>query len=105
MLDETLVMVITEHGRPPKLNAAGGRDHWSDVYSCLLAGGGTRAGAVVGASDHEAGQPAEHPVSPKDVLATAYHLLGIDPDTEILDAQQRPLRLVPGGRIDEALIA
>lgn len=104
MLDETLVMVITEHGRPPKLNGAGGRDHWSDVYSCLMAGGGTKAGAVVGASDHEAGQPAEHPVSPKDMLATAYHLLGIDPATEILDRQQRPLPLVPEGKVDDALI-
>jgi hypothetical protein len=105
ILDETLVLVLTEHGRPPKLNAAGGRDHWSDVYSCLVAGGGTKRGVVVGASDQEAGQPAEHPVSPKDVLATSYHLLGIDPETEILDALQRPLRLIPDGRIDEALIA
>jgi hypothetical protein len=105
MLDETLVLVLTEHGRPPKLNAAGGRDHWSDVYSCLVAGGGMKRGVVVGASDQEAGQPAEHPVSPKDVLATAYHLLGIDPETQIVDALQRPLPLVADGRIDEALIA
>lgn len=105
MLEETLVLVITEHGRPPKINGAGGRDHWSDVYSCAAAGGGIKAGAVVGASDHEAGQPAEHPVSPKDLLATAYHLLGISPDTEILDRLQRPLPLVPDGKVDEALIA
>jgi hypothetical protein len=105
MLDETLILILTEHGRPPKLNAAGGRDHWSDVYSCLIAGGGTKRGVVVGASDQEAGQPAEHPVSPKDVLATAYHLLGIDPETHIFDALQRPLPLVADGRVDEALIA
>lgn len=105
MLEETLVMVITEHGRPPQINPAGGRDHWSDVYSCLLAGGGTPAGVVVGASDANAGYPAEHPVSPKDMLATAYHLLGINPRTEILDRQQRPLPLVPDGKIDPALIA
>jgi hypothetical protein len=105
LLGETLVLVITEHGRPPKLNAAGGRDHWSDVYCGLMAGGGAKAGVVVGASDHEAGQPVEHPVSPKDVLATAYHLLGIRPETEILDRLQRPLPLVPDGKVDAALIA
>ncbi|MGV3719695.1 MAG: DUF1501 domain-containing protein, partial [Actinomycetota bacterium] len=104
-LDETLVLVITEHGRPPKINPAGGRDHWSDVYSCLVAGGGAKGGVVVGASDQEAGQPVEHPVSPKDVLATAYHLLGINPETEIMDRLQRPLPLVPDGKVDPALIA
>lgn len=104
MLDETLVLVLTEHGRPPKLNAAGGRDHWSDVYNCMVAGGGTKGGVVVGASDAEGGQPVEHPVSPKDVLATAYHLLGISPQTEILDRLQRPLPLVPDGKVDVELI-
>src|SRR5688500_12403256 len=105
MLDETLVLIITEHGRPPKMNAAGGRDHWSDVYSCALAGGGAKGGTVVGESDEEAGQPLEHPVSPKDLLATAYHLLGIDPRTEIMDRLQRPLPLVPDAKVDEAMIA
>lgn len=105
MLDETLVLLITEHGRPPKINPAGGRDHWSDVYSCLMAGGGAKGGVVVGASDQEAGQPVEHPVSPKDMLATAYHLLGINPETEIMDRLQRPLPLVPDGKVDPALLA
>lgn len=106
MLEETLVLLITEHGRSPKVSGVegGGRDHWSDVYSCALAGGGAKAGVVVGASDENAGQPADHPVSPKDLLATAYHLLGIDPRTEILDRLQRPLPLVPDGKVDEALI-
>jgi hypothetical protein len=107
MLDETLVLLITEHGRTPKVNPVdgGGRDHWSDVYSCLLAGGGARAGAVVGASDASAAYVAEHPVSPKDLLATAYHLLGIEPRTEIHDRLSRPLPLVPDGKVDSALIA
>jgi arylsulfatase A-like enzyme len=105
MLDETLVLINTEHGRPPKMTAAGGRDHWSDVYSCALAGGGAKGGTVVGKSDDEAGQPVEHPVSPKDLLATAYHLLGIDPRTEIMDRLARPLPLVPDAKVDEALIA
>lgn len=106
MLEETLVLVITEHGRTPKVDAVegGGRGHWSDVYCGLMAGGGAKAGVVVGSSDANAGQVDSHPVSPKDILATSYHLLGIAPTTEILDRQQRPLPLVPEGKVDEALI-
>ena len=82
MLDETLVLVLSEHGRTPKIQtnvAGGGRDHWSRCYSLVMAGGGTRPGAVIGRSDKIASDPAERVLSPKDVLATAYHLLGIDP--------------------------
>ncbi len=107
MLDETLIMVLTEHGRTPKVNPVdgGGRDHWSDVYSGLIAGGGAGAGRVVGASDAHAAYVHDAPVSPKDILATAYHLLGIPPTTEILDRQSRPLPLVPEGRVLESLLA
>ncbi len=107
MLDETLVLLITEHGRTPKLSGVdgGGRDHWSEVYSCLMAGGGSKAGAVIGESDAQAGTPADHPVSPKDLLATTYHLLGIDPATQIVDRVGRPLPLVADGRVDHHLIA
>src|SRR5262249_49249243 len=79
LLDETLVVCLSEHGRTPKLSSGngGGRDHWSQVYSCLLAGGGVARGRVVGKSDKIAGSVAERPVSPKDILATIYHLLGI----------------------------
>lgn len=101
MLDETLVMVLSEHGRTPKLATAknGGRDHWARCYSVVLAGGGIARGRIVGRSDKIASDPAERPVSPKDVLATAYHLLGIDPRTEIHDRQGRPLGLVPTGEV------
>jgi Protein of unknown function (DUF1501) len=101
MLDETLVLVLSEHGRTPKLDNAkgGGRDHWSRAYSVLLAGGGVARGRVVGKTDKIAGDVADRPVSPKDLLATAYHLLGIDPETHIPDRTGRPQALVPGGEV------
>src|SRR5205814_6018124 len=75
MLDETLVLCLSEHGRTPTLQNVngGGRDHWSECYSILLAGGGIARGRVVGRSDRHAARVAERPVSPKDILATAYH--------------------------------
>ena len=105
LLDETLVLCVTEHGRTPKINGAAGRDHWSESYCGLLAGGGIKRGAVIGRSDAHAAFVEEHPVSPKDILATTYHLLGIDPSTEIYDKLDRPLPLVPGGKVDPALLA
>ncbi|HEX5104508.1 MAG TPA: DUF1501 domain-containing protein, partial [Pirellulaceae bacterium] len=80
MLDETLVVCTSEHGRTPQINKAqgGGRDHWSRAYSSLLAGGGTHRGKVIGATDKIAGDVVDRPISPKDLLATMYHLLGID---------------------------
>ncbi len=108
LLDEVLVMVLSEHGRTPKIHPAaggGGRDHWSRCYSVALAGGGLARGAVIGRSDAIASDPVEHPVSPKDLLATAFHLLGLDPSTEIHDRQGRPLALTPTGRVLDELIA
>lgn len=106
MLDETLVLCLTEHGRTPKLASAsgGGRDHWAQAYSVMLAGGGIARGHVVGRTDKQAGAVVDRPVSPKDILATAYHLLGFDPDTELRDRTGRPLPLVGQGQvITEAL--
>jgi hypothetical protein len=105
MLDETLVLVLSEHGRTPRINSArgGGRDHWSQVYSILMAGGGTARGRVVGRSDRHGATVAERPVSPKDILATTYHLLGIDPETTVSDRTGRPLPLVSGNVVAEAL--
>ena len=97
MLDETLVVMISEHGRTPKINKAvdGGRDHWSRAYSTLMAGGGIARGNVVGATDDVAGDVVDRPVSPKSLLKTMYHLLGIDPHTTIRDFGGRPVPLVP----------
>ncbi|MBM4068480.1 MAG: DUF1501 domain-containing protein [Planctomycetes bacterium] len=105
MLDETLVLVLSEHGRTPRINSArgGGRDHWSEVYSILMAGGGVARGRVVGRSDRHGATVAERPVSPKDILATTYHLLGIDPETTVTDRIGRPLPLVSGNVVSEAL--
>jgi hypothetical protein len=101
MLDETLVLVLSEHGRTPRLNNApgGGRDHWSEAYTCLFAGGGIARGRVVGRTDRHAARVTERPVSPKDVLATAYHLLGIDPETHLTDRIGRPQALVPDAHV------
>ncbi|WP_422930413.1 DUF1501 domain-containing protein [Singulisphaera sp. PoT] len=79
LLDSTLVVATGEFGRSPRLNAAGGRDHWPGVWSALLAGGGTRAGEVIGASDSNGSSPADRPVRPAELVATVYRSLGIDP--------------------------
>jgi len=100
-LDETLVMVLSEHGRTPRLNNAkgGGRDHWSQAYSVMLAGGGVARGRVIGKTDSIGGTIADRPVSPKDLLATAYHLLGYDLETTLTDRTNRPVSLVPTGQV------
>lgn len=107
MLDDTLVVVLSEHGRTPKISPAkgGGRDHWSQAYSALFAGGGTARGKVVGRTDAIGGTVADRPVSPKDVLATVYHLLGYDLETLLRDRTNRPQPLVPGGAVVQELFA
>jgi hypothetical protein len=96
MLDETLVVVMAEFGRTPKINRNAGRDHWPWVYSLALAGAGVRAGTVYGASDASAAYPTANPHDPADMAATIYHLLGVPPDTILHDAQGRPHPLVIG---------
>src|SRR5262249_44352827 len=81
-LRETLVVVMGEFGRTPKLNTAAGRDHWPRAFSVLLAGAGVRGGQVVGRSDPRGESPTERPVTPGDLARTLYTLLGIDPDRE-----------------------
>jgi len=106
LLDDTLVVCTSEHGRSPKLSdvVGAGRDHWSRAYSSLMAGGGTKRGAVIGSSDKHGGDVLERPISPKDLLATMYHLLGIDHNLIVHDALGRPLPLVEGHVIEEALL-
>jgi hypothetical protein len=106
LLDETLVACVSEHGRTPKLanTPGGGRDHWSGAYCGLFAGGGIKRGAVLGATDRTAAFPKEHPVSPKDILCTIYHLLGVDPRTVIHDREGRPVPLVPEGEVLAGLL-
>ena len=108
MLDDTLVMCLTEHGRTPKItqkNRGVGREHWSHTYSNLLAGAGIKPGIVVGASDKEGAFVKSDPVSPKDVLSTMYHLMGVDPHTMLVDKLGRSLPLVAGGNVLHQLLA
>ncbi|WP_397569077.1 DUF1501 domain-containing protein [Schlesneria sp. T3-172] len=107
LLDETLVMCLTEHGRTPKIDThirGGGRDHWSSVYSVMLAGAGIKPGCVVGASDATGAFVKERPVSPEDILSTMYHIKGIDLETTIPDLRQRPTRLIDNGSVIEELL-
>jgi hypothetical protein len=100
LLDETLVLWLSEHGRTPRIDSrwkGGGRDHWSRVYSVALAGGGVARGHVVGASDRLGGEVKSTAVSPKDLLATAFHLLGYDPHTTVKDGQGRPMPIAGDG--------
>jgi len=91
MLDDTLVMCLSEFGRSPKLNPNGGRDHWGHGFSVALAGGGVKGGQVHGASDRLGAYPRDGRVTPADLTATALHCLGFAPDAEIRDAFNRPL--------------
>ncbi len=97
LLDETLVVCVSEHGRTPKINGAagGGRDHWSRAYCTALAGGGITRGRAIGATDAHASDVSENPISPKDVQATMYHLLGIDPHNTLPDRTGRAIPLLP----------
>ena len=99
LLDETLVVWMSEHGRTPKMNKAvgGGRDHWSRVYSIALAGGGIGRGQVIGSSDRLGGDVDTHPVSPKDILATIFYSLGIDPHSTVPNRLGQPLPLAGTG--------
>lgn len=99
LLERTLVCVLGDFGRTPKINANAGRDHWNSCYTVMLAGGGVQQGFVYGASDRTGSVPVESPVSPGDVMATIYRLLGIKSTTQILDALGRPHEVVPQGRV------
>jgi hypothetical protein len=103
MLDQTLVLVAGEFGRTPKINDGAGRDHWPGVYTNLIAGGGVKGGYVHGASDEIAAFPARDPVSPWDLAATIYHLMGVDPHSEIRDRQDRPIAICQGEVVHEII--
>lgn len=97
LLDETLVVVMSDMGRTPQVNANAGRDHWTYCYSVLFAGAGIRGGTVHGASDANAAYVKDRPVSTSDICATIYHLLGIDPDMKVYD-NDRPIAIAHGGQ-------
>jgi hypothetical protein len=96
LLAETLVVMMGEFGRTPRFNTSGGRDHWSRCYSLVLAGGSLAGGRVYGASNASASEPTCDPVSPEDLWATVYHLLGVDHRAWLEDLQGRPVPIVEG---------
>ena len=104
LLDETLVLWMGEFGRTPRINGNISRDHWPDCYTVLLAGGGVKRGFAYGASDRHGAYPAENMVRPDDLAATVFHLLGIDPATEVRGQGDRPVAIT-AGRVIEGILA
>jgi hypothetical protein len=105
LLDETLVVTMGEMGRTPKINDKGGRDHWTFCYTVLLAGAGIRGGTIYGASDAQAAYIKDKPVRIRDICATIYRCLGIDPEMPVYDHGKRPIPIAHGGRALEEILA
>ncbi len=103
ILDETLIVVMGEFGRTPKINSNGGRDHWGLCQFVLFAGGGIRTGQVIGASDRIGAYPTSDPVDPIDVHATLFHCMGLDPEQVYYDSLNRP-HPISTGRVIKALV-
>jgi len=97
MLDRTLVAVLGDFGRTPKVNANAGRDHWNFCYSLMLFGGGFKKGLVYGASDRIGSHPSLNPLTPADIISTMYQCLGVSHELEIVDRLSRPQALCPWG--------
>ncbi|MES2790897.1 MAG: DUF1501 domain-containing protein [Planctomycetota bacterium] len=110
LLDRTLVLVMSEFGRTPRINTGQpgipipGRDHWGDAISVMLAGGGIRGGTVVGATNSKAEFPMERPLKPHDLLATVYKVMGIDPQTSFKDFAGRPVPILTEGEAIHELL-
>lgn len=102
-LEKTMVLMMSEFGRTPRINDGGGRDHWPKVFSCFMAGGGIKGGNVIGSSDEDGGMPNDQPVKVADIHASICHGLGIDPDKEVFTRQGRPMKLVDDGTLIDGL--
>jgi len=105
LLEETLVVLCGEFGRTPKMNDGGnggapgskgtpGRDHWGNAMFCLMGGGGVKGGIVVGATNAKGERPKDRPVTPSNIHATIYEVLGIDPKLQLLDPSGRPVNVL-----------
>src|SRR3954470_10056727 len=105
MLDSTLVMVTTEFGRTPKINATAGRDHYPKVFSVVLAGGGIKRGQIYGSSDATGGEPDESPLTVPDLANTIYTQMGIDPEKNLMAPGNRPIKIVKDGTLVKELLA
>ena len=105
LLDSTMVVVSSEFGRTPKINATSGRDHWPKVFSVVLAGGGIKKGSIYGSSDATASEPDEKPLGVEDFATTIYHQMGIVADKELMAPGDRPIEIVDGGKVVKELLA
>src|SRR5262249_48162196 len=105
LLDETLIVMMGEVGRTPRVNANGGRDHWTSCYTVLLAGAGIRGGTVHGESDAHAAYVKSNPAHVRAIGAAIYHSLGIDPEMPAHDHGGRPIPIAHGGRPLTAILA
>ncbi len=104
LLDTTLVVMMGEMGRTPRINGDAGRDHWSMAQSVVIAGGGIRAGQIIGATDRTASAPTTEPIGVDDLLYTIFHQLGIDTTKTYLSPQGRPVPIVDGGKLIAGLV-
>jgi hypothetical protein len=104
LLDSTIVLVTSEFGRTPKINASAGRDHFPRVFSLAVAGGGFKKGLVYGSSNSTASEPEENPIRVEDVLTTVYHQLGINADKELMAPGNRPIEIIDGGEVVKGLL-
>lgn len=104
LLPRTLVAVLGDFGRTPKINGNAGRDHWNNCYTVMLAGGGIREGYVHGQSDRQGATPLTSPVSPGDIVATIYRTLGVDHRSPLYDSLNRPHPIVPEGQVVHSLL-
>jgi len=105
LLDSTLVVVMGEMGRTPRVNAKAGRDHWPQCGFSLLFGGGTKRGMVLGKTDKQAAYPVDRPVSAGDMVATIYNQLGVDSGLTVSDLTGRPIPISHGGEPVHEVIA
>ena len=104
LLKKTLIVMLSEFGRTPKINKDAGRDHHPSVFSCMMAGGGIKGGQVVGSSDEDGIMPKDRPVKVVDLHATVCHVLGINPNQEVMTPLQRPMKLVDNGKPVQELL-
>ena len=104
LLESTLVVLLGEFGRTPKLNALGGRDHWPRAGFVCLAGGGVRGGQVIGATNAFGEVPTERPISPPDLAFTILRLLGVDPAKELITPSGRPVKILAEGSFISELV-
>ena len=104
MTDEVLVAAFGEFGRAPRIDSYAGRGHWPGAMTAILSGGGLKCGQIVGSTTRDGAEPKDRPLGPEDLLATIYHVAGVDPQRTLQDRQARPIPLLPGGRPIRELI-